>query len=700
MFYENDESIILPLEGDWEFRLGDEKVRTIPVPSAWEAHTADKLTDGPALYRRTVTIPDSWIGKTICLEADAISFQALVRINGEKAGPPHRGMWSPFQLNITRLVQAGENRIEIEVWKPGGRFPLRETLAGFLPDVATTFGGIWQGIRLRAFAWAALSDVRVFAYGGGWVDVQGQIVSLGERRAIEALIELVDAENQTVSRTRANVAADHSFAAHLETGPIVKWTPADPQLYSVRISLNSRTSKTVEIARRVGFRDVAASEGKTWLNDQPQHFRGVLDWGWNPVRICPTPTRAELLDNFAKARALGFNLIKLCLFVPDEATFDVADETGMMLWLEMPMWLPKVTPEFRELAWREYRDLFRRLGHHPSIVVLSLGCELNSQADAEFLSELARLAREWMPNALHCDNSGSAEAYGGVLTNWSDFYDYHFYTDPHFFQSLAHHFHRPYQKHKPWIYGEFCDADTLRDFNAFETEPWWLAEKTPLDRDDFQAMRDYKARLAGAAVTDGGSSLTAIAREQATAMRKFIVEQVRSEHATGGYVITGWTDTPITTSGVVDDFGALKFSPSEWRTFNANRVLLMDRERRRQWIGGDRPAYRDPFVWWQGEAAEIHLVLSNGGDRVEGELKWRLSDSTGAALTAGLRAVEVAGGEVAEVAVISAQMPVASDRRMIELILTAELGETKNSWRLWAVPRVTLIHEGARRNTR
>ena len=690
MFYENDESIILPLEGDWEFTLGNSTAYTIPVPSAWEAHTADKLTDGPAFYHRTVIIPETWIGKTICFEADAISFQASVRINGEEAGQPHRGLWSPFQFNITHLIRAGENKIEIEVWKPGRRFPLRETLAGFLPDVATTFGGIWQGLRLRAFAWAALSDVRVFAYGGGWVDVQGQIVNLGERRAIEAIIELLDSDNQPVSRTRANVAADHSFAAHLETGSVVKWTPANPQLYSVRVSLNSRTSKTVEIARRVGFRDVTASEGKTWLNDQPLHLRGVLDWGWNPARLCPTPTRAELLDNFSKARALGFNLIKLCLFVPDETTFNVADETGMMLWLEMPMWLPTVTPEFRELALREYRDLFWRLGHHPSIVALSLGCELNSQADAEFLSELAQLAREWMPNALHCDNSGSAEAYGGVLTRLSDFYDYHFYTDPHFFQALVHHFNRPYQKHKPWIYGEFCDADTLRDFNAAAADWWWLTDSTPLDRDDFHAMREHKARLAAAAVADGAASLTGTARRQATAIRKFIVEQVRSEHATGGYVITGWTDTPITTSGVVDDFGNLKFLPDAWQKFNADRVLLIDRERRRRWIGGDRPAHKDPFVWWQGEAVEIHVILSNGGDHVEGELKWRLSDPTGAALAAGLRAVDVAEGEVNEIAIVSAAMPFSPKRQMIELTLTAELGEIKNSWRLWAAPRVNL----------
>src|SRR6185436_7659777 len=110
----------------------------------------------------------------------------------------------------------------------------------------------------------------------------------------------------------------------------------------------------------------------------------LLDWGWNPERIAPIFTREELLDNFAKARALGFNLIKLCLFVPDETFFDAADEAGMLLWLELPLWLARLTPETRALVMSEYAALFQRLHHHPSITLVSLGCEMNSEADKTF----------------------------------------------------------------------------------------------------------------------------------------------------------------------------------------------------------------------------------------------------------------------------------------------------------------------------
>ncbi|MEP7357780.1 MAG: hypothetical protein ABI847_11105, partial [Anaerolineales bacterium] len=392
----------------------------------------------------------------------------------------------------------------------------------------------------------------------------------------------------------------------------------------------------------------------------------------------------------------------LCLFVPDEVTFQAADEEGMYLWLEMPLWLPRLTPEVRALALEEYAAVFRRLHHHPSIVVLSLGCELNAEADREFLTALSTLARAYFPNTLHCDNSGSAEAYGGVATATSDFYDYHFYTDPHFFRPLVAHFDRGYQPARPWLFGEFCDADTMRDFSRLQPEPWWLNEPVALERDDFLSMRDYRRRLAEAGVTDSGAKLTDIARKQATAVRKFILEQARQHDATGGYVISGWADTPITTSGVVDDQGALKFEPADWLRFNADAVLLLDRERRRAWErGGDRPSYRDPFSWWQDERPELHILLSNGlGPAAGGLLKWIFTDQDGSRLSQGTaQCLSLPGGEVVELAAIFAVLPwehlaaPAECRLLVELeleLIGGSHARVRNEWSLWAVPRPRL----------
>jgi hypothetical protein len=668
-FLENELAPTLDLNGEWAFQLGVQPPRKILVPSAWEATQADKKIDGPAFYRRTFSLPAEWFTKKIYLEADAISHHAVVRVNGQIAGE-HIGLWTPFQIELTPFLHEGQNELEIEVWKLGGRYAARAWLGGFLPDVAVTFGGVWQGIRLRVFDNAAFFDVRVHPQANGQLNVSGSYTG----PATHLTAEILDADGKRAAH--AEFTPDGSQFSVTLTIPNPQPFPLSTFHFQLTHSSNSQILS--QLTRRIGFPTALP------------HLRGVLDWGWEAEQIAPNLTRAKTLENFVKARALGFNLWKLCLYVPPEHFFDVADEWGVWLWLELPMWLPQITPAFRAHALREYETIFRRVHHHPSIAIVSLGCELNAQADAEFLQALWRLARQYFPNALLCDNSGSAEAYGGVDLPLSDFYDYHFYTDPHFFEPLIQHFSRAYRPSKPWLYGEFCDADTVRDYARVQDE-WWLKDATT-EHPDYVPQKEWKARLAAAGVTDFGAALTQAARQQATFIRKHILETVRRHSATGGYVLTGWADTPVTTSGIVDDFGQSKsFNAIDWQSFNAEVVLTLDCPRRRAWQGGDRPAPRDPYSFWQGEAVEFTLIISNGGAKIENlELTWEAFTEENM-LARGTVRVEAAAGEVREVCRIKLLVPPSTWPVEIRLQAYKADFETQfgiyNRWRLWAVPR-------------
>ena len=210
-------AVVIDLNGTWRFELAGH-ARDITVPGAWEASQDDWLTDGPARYSRTFQLPAPPAGSCVLFEADAISFAAEVFVNGKNAGA-HCGLWTSFQLDITDLARPGKNRIEIVVWKPGARHPVRECAAGFLPDVAGAFGGIWQPCRIR------------MTPAGAWPDPRAP-------------------------------ATDRSRAITV---------------------------------RGAGL----------WRGDQPLHLRGVLDWGWDPARFCPTPTApsAGAIRSRARARA-------------------------------------------------------------------------------------------------------------------------------------------------------------------------------------------------------------------------------------------------------------------------------------------------------------------------------------------------------------------------------------------------------------
>ncbi len=356
---------------------------------------------------------------------------------------------------------------------------------------------------------------------------------------------------------------------------------------------------------------MAADGNRTLLNGQPVCLRGALSWGWDPDVIAPYYTRDKARQEFRILRAMGFNLVKLCLFLPNQAYFDTADEEGMLLWVEFPMWLPEVTEALCAQAPGEYADYVRLTRRHPSVVLYTLGCEMDRSVGSVLLGTLNQVVRDSVSHVLICDNSGSGESYGGLDFDFADFTDYHPYYDLHYFEPLLDNWRRDWKLPRPWIFGEFNDQDGFRDLAELAAaagghKPWWMTEDLPVAtwRPEARAIVEAEARLAPVLADWEPRELVAIANRQALVTRKYTLEAVRRRAGMGGYVVTGLRDTPIATSGVLDDLGRPKWDPAEFRTFNADTVLCLEVGRRRRWThGGDRPRPIDSHNWWASETA-------------------------------------------------------------------------------------------------
>ena len=77
---------------------------------------------------------------------------------------------------------------------------------------------------------------------------------------------------------------------------------------------------------------------------------------------------------------------------------------------------------------------------HPSVILYTLGCELNASIGADILSPLFEQTKQNSGDALVRDNSGGGDAYGGLLNEHAEFYDYHFYSDLQFFRPLLDYY--------------------------------------------------------------------------------------------------------------------------------------------------------------------------------------------------------------------------------------------------------------------
>ena len=684
--YENTLAESIALDGEWSFELAGEQ-GAIHVPGAWEAQGWPRRVAGPAVYTRQVDVPQAWQGRVVQLQFDAASTHAEIAVNGRVVGE-HRGMWTPFAVDVSEHLHYGAaNGLRVTVTKPGGDdTPLRESLAGFLPDVMLPFGGLWQGVRLVAFDCALSAVTLRAAFESGAVYLTADVLS-GE-----------DLTARVVVRHPNGATVEHP--AQIERGQLKAafvvsdfeaWSPARPALYTATITLERDGVAQAEVTRTFGFRRLDTAGDQLRLNGAAVFLRGALNWGWYPEILCPAPDEASIRAEFRQVRELGFNLIKLCLYVPHERYFEIADEEGMLLWLELPLWLPQVTARLRDQAPAEYAAIMQRVQHHPAVVIVSLGCELNATVDAELLGALNTAVQPYMQDALLCDNSGSGEAYGGLSFDFADFNDYHFYADLQYFDPLVDHFSRDWRPARPWIFGEFCDADDFRDLDEIAAAhggvlPWWLAEQNPLHPLTFIAYPQQQARMA--ALDLGGftpQDVQRISRQQSLFFRKTILEKVRARAGMGGYVVTSLRDTPLATSGLLDDLGRIKHDAAAFRAFNADSVLLIQRSRARRWThGGDRPAPLDPRCFTSGEQVSLDVILAQvGAEREGGTLEWAFMGQA--------HTVDVPGG-LKLLRQITLDMPEVS--RPETHMLTVRLGAVTNQWPLHVFPKIEAWPEG------
>lgn len=688
----------ISLDGFWQLSLGETAGGEIAVPGCWEAHGYPMDLDGPAIYRQAVLIPTDWQDRRIILHFDAVSYSAKIWWNGKPAGE-HLGMWTPFELDVTGLSLPGqENLLELEVYKPGGRYSVRSSLAGFLPDVATTFGGIWQPCQVLGLT-AAFTDMLLDAdYDTGALRLRGKAVTFGPGVCDSVKCEVLH-EGQLVGSWSAALDAEGLFDTALTVPDPQHWSPQHPALYEMRAQMLRRGEIIATYAGRTGFRRLSADGSRLLLNGQPVFLRGALSWGWIPESIAPFYTAGQVREEFRKLRALGFNLVKLCLFIPNPVYFEIADEEGMLLWEEFPLWLPEVTPGLVAQAPGEYAAYMHLLRSHPSIVLYTLGCEMNASVGSELLGELNRIVRGLCRDVLVCDNSGSGESYGGLDFDFADFTDYHPYYDLHNFEPLLDNWRRDWKTPRPWIFGEFCDQDGFRDLGELVQanggkKPWWMTPALPVAswRPEAVAITQAEERLELAAPGMPVRDLVWVAVQQARVVRKYTCEALRRRSGIGGYVITGLRDTPIATSGVLDDLGRPRWTVDEFKPFNSEAVLSLEVGRRRRWAyGGDQPSRIDPYNWYAGETANWTVVLHHtlpalaGGGHVE----WRLTRLNGETITGGRIPAPgmLPAGEPLILASIPCALPLQPAAEELRLSVSYSTApDVANTWPVWVYP--------------
>src|SRR6266545_5021362 len=167
------------------------------------------------------------------------------------------------------------------------------------------------------------------------------------------------------------------------TDPLSVWMldNAGPGVY-LRQRRVSATSATVDVTTKVWNNGTSARSVAIHGVNRHQDY---LDRGW-------AIGDAEHTRDFDLMDEMGVNALRTAHYQQDQEVYNLADERGYLVWLEIPL-VNSITDSaaFRSSAAQQLREMIRQNYNHPSIVFWGIGNEQHADDGAtnELLDTLA-----------------------------------------------------------------------------------------------------------------------------------------------------------------------------------------------------------------------------------------------------------------------------------------------------------------------
>lgn len=433
---------------------------------------------------------------------------------------------------------------------------------------------------------------------------------------------------------------------------------------------------------------VRVEDSKIFVDGKPFYARGLLTWGWYPNLGHTNADEFTIREEVRPAKALGFNMVKFCLWVPPHRYLDILREEQMEAWLELPLWDPSPDKDRQERIAQELERIVRQYRRHDNIIIWTVGCELSESTPPEYREYLHRMVKNLTGCPLVKDNSGGAEMYGGDLREFGDFYDFHPYCDTPFYPPVLDTLMPGPRAKTPILLGEFNDIDVHRDLPRLVREmPYWGSSLPELNDQGVRWQHDLPTILSTCRFgqeQDTAAHLTLMesSRRKALFIRKFVHEAVRQRDPIAGYSITGWRDTPISTAGMFDDWGNARFSSEETLPWNGPEVLFLIPTRRPPWqIGGNRPGFIDSYNHFAGMI--FWRVGIHSERQLEAGLAWKIIRKDGTLVARGSGLTQhVNALESTEVCQIAWQCDEPGEYQ-----LQVRFADATNEWPIWVLQK-------------
>lgn len=362
--------------------------RTLNVPGDWNTQRPELYYyEGTVWYRNRFPYHPKENTRTF-LYFGAANYETVAGLNGSKIGR-HTGGYTPFNFEVTGKLVDGENSLIVKVDN--------KRLAEGVPTLNSdwwNYGGITRSVMIVETPMTFVRDYFLQLKKGSSNVAAGWVQLDGEQAEQDVTIEIPELGLVKKVRTDASGYAGFEFRFRPEL-----WSPEHPKLYEVRI-----IAETDSITDRIGFRTIGTKGTKILLNGREVFCRGVSIHEEKPYGMggrAWSEEHARTLLGWAKE--LGCNFVRLAHYPHNETMVRVAEEMGLMVWSEIPVYwtIQWENPQTYANAEAQLRDMITRDKNRANVVVWSVANETpHGDARLKFLTSLIGKARDMDPTRL------------------------------------------------------------------------------------------------------------------------------------------------------------------------------------------------------------------------------------------------------------------------------------------------------------
>ena len=352
---------------------------TVQVPGCWNCQSERyALYEGAAVYARTLDYAPQAPGERVFLRVGAANYACRVFLNGRLLAR-HEGGFTPFCVELTDALRP-HNRLILQVDDARDARQVPSLNYDWF-----NYGGLTREVSLLRvpalfiqdafFALSPDSDERI--------DVRVRLSGARGGERVEVSLPELGA------RVTHTAAPDGTACGQLAARP-QRWSPDAPVLYDAAVACEGD-----QVQDRVGFRRVEARGRRILLNGEEVFLRGVCCHEEAPGKG-RTLTEAEARQVLLDAKALGCNAMRLTHYPHSEQMARLADELGMLLWEEIPVYwaIAFSDAQTEACARRQMEELILRDRNRASVILWSVGNENpDTQERLDFMAGLARLCR-------------------------------------------------------------------------------------------------------------------------------------------------------------------------------------------------------------------------------------------------------------------------------------------------------------------